>query len=83
MDQTRTEPFPTRHEAVKLILDTMQYAVFSRRATIAELVNGKTTDSFPGRTTTGLTEWEARDALGWLYGRGRARVVEVIDGHEV
>lgn len=60
----------------------MQFAVFSRRATIAELVNGKMNEASP-TTTTGLTEMEARDAMGWLYSRGRARVVEVRDGEEV
>ncbi len=83
MDQTRSEPFPTKHEAVKLILDIMQFAVFGRRATVDELVNGKSDDNAPYKTTTGLTDYEVREALGWLYGRGRARVVEIRNGEEV
>jgi hypothetical protein len=83
MDTTRTEPFPTRHEAVKLILDIMQFAVFSTARDHYRVGQRKKTETSPPKTTTGLTEMEARDAMAWLYSRGRARVVEVRDGEEV
>ncbi len=51
--------------------------------TISDLVRGPKESDDRYRGGCGLTASEVRRALGWLYGQGRARIVEVKDGAEV
>lgn len=68
---------PTKNQATQDV--TLALARLGKGVTIFELI----TDPPGGFKELCLTASETRRALGWLYGRGRAKVVEVRDGEEV
>lgn len=68
---------PTKRQAT---LDVqMALARVNKGVTIPDLI----TDPIGGFKELCLTASETRRALGWLYGRGRVKVIEVRDGEEV
>lgn len=76
MTELRTHRHPSKFDmqsAVHCALDGSENGV-----TVDQLVDG-TGDT----NRVHLTASEIRRTLGWMYGRGRARVVGVIDGQEI
>lgn len=66
-----------KRAAINYVMQTLSFAAFNNAASVEQFVTG--VDGVGGST---FSASEIRRALGWLYGRGGARVVRVENGQE-